>query len=151
MHHLSWSQEIKGLREELASRLNSNETLELIREKEEQIRELLEEGESLRLFNVFSETWQYSHWLGWLYWDKNIYCFILAESGSLLRVCLFTCFFWLGEKLSKQQLQHSNIIKKLRVKERESDAQITKQTKKLKEQEEELKHLQQVRDTAELC
>lgn len=56
MHHLSWSQEIKGLREELASRLNSNETLELIREKEEQIRELLEEGESLRLFNVFSET-----------------------------------------------------------------------------------------------
>lgn len=143
MQYLSCSQEIKGLREELASRLNSNETLELIREKEEQIRELLEEGESLRLFNVFSETWQYSQWL-----DKNIYCFILAESGSLLRVCLFTCFFWLGEKLSKQQLQHSNIIKKLRVKERESDAQITKQTKKLKEQEEELKHLQQVRDTA---
>uniref|UniRef100_A0A8C2BNS5 TATA element modulatory factor 1 n=1 Tax=Cyprinus carpio TaxID=7962 RepID=A0A8C2BNS5_CYPCA len=89
--------EIKGLREELASRLNSNETLELIREKEEQIRELLEEG----------------------------------------------------EKLSKQQLQHSNIIKKLRVKERESDAQITKQTKKLKEQEEELKHLQQVLDGKE--
>ncbi len=46
MHRLSLSQEIKGLREELASRLNSNETLELIREKEEQIRELLEEGES---------------------------------------------------------------------------------------------------------
>ncbi|XP_052465967.1 TATA element modulatory factor isoform X3 [Carassius gibelio] len=89
--------EIKGLREELASRLNSNETLELIKEKEEQIRELLEEG----------------------------------------------------EKLSKQQLQHSNIIKKLRVKERESDSQITKQTKKLKEQEEELKHLQQVLDSKE--
>ncbi|XP_059385302.1 TATA element modulatory factor-like isoform X3 [Carassius carassius] len=89
--------EIKGLREELASRLNSNETLELIKEKEEQIRELLEEG----------------------------------------------------EKLSKQQLQHSNIIKKLRVKERESDSQITKQTKKLKEQEEELKNLQQVLDCKE--
>ncbi|XP_026076693.1 TATA element modulatory factor-like isoform X3 [Carassius auratus] len=89
--------EIKGLREELASRLNSNETLELIKEKEEQIRELLEEG----------------------------------------------------EKLSKQQLQHTNIIKKLRVKERESDSQITKQTKKLKEQEEELKHLQQVLDSKE--
>ncbi|KAI7794980.1 putative TATA element modulatory factor [Triplophysa rosa] len=89
--------EIKGLREELASRLNSNETLELIKEKEEQIRELLEEG----------------------------------------------------EKLSKQQLQHSNIIKKLRVKEKECDAQITKQTRKLKEQEEELKHLQQVLDGKE--
>uniref|UniRef100_A0A671T4J9 TATA element modulatory factor-like n=1 Tax=Sinocyclocheilus anshuiensis TaxID=1608454 RepID=A0A671T4J9_9TELE len=89
--------EIKGLREELASRLDSNETLELIKEKEEQIRELLEEG----------------------------------------------------EKLSKLQLQHSNIIKKLRVKERESDSQITKQTKKLKEQEEELKHLQQVLDSKE--
>lgn len=51
----------------------------------------------------------------------------------------------LGEKLSKQQLQHSNIIKKLRVKEKESDTKITKQQKKIKEQEEELKHLQQVR------
>lgn len=49
-----------------------------------------------------------------------------------------------GEKLSKQQLQHSNLIKKLRVKERESDTKIFKQTKQLKEQEEELKHLQQV-------
>nr|XP_055040239.1 TATA element modulatory factor-like isoform X1 [Misgurnus anguillicaudatus] len=54
-----------------------------------------------------------------------------------------------GEKLSKQQLQHSNIIKKLRVKEKESDAQIIKQSKKLKEQEEELKHLQQVLDGKE--
>ncbi|XP_012696646.2 TATA element modulatory factor isoform X2 [Clupea harengus] len=89
--------EIKGLREDLASRLNSNETLELIREKEEQIRGLLDEG----------------------------------------------------EKLSKQQLQHSNLIKKLRVKERESDTKIFKQTKQLKEQEEELKHLQQVLDGKE--
>lgn len=51
----------------------------------------------------------------------------------------------LGEKLSKQQLQQSNIIKKLRVKEKESDNRITKQQKKIKEQEEELRHLQQVR------
>lgn len=49
---MSWSQEIKGLREELASRLNSSETLELIKEKEEQIRELLEEGECSRLLRV---------------------------------------------------------------------------------------------------
>lgn len=32
-----------------------------------------------------------------------------------------------GEKLSKQQLQHSNIIKKLRVKEKENDAVIKSQ------------------------
>ncbi|XP_062325656.1 TATA element modulatory factor [Osmerus eperlanus] len=54
-----------------------------------------------------------------------------------------------GEKLSKQQLQHSNIIKKLRVKEKEIEAKITNQNKKLKEQEEELKHLQQVLDGKE--
>uniref|UniRef100_A0A1A7YWI2 TATA element modulatory factor 1 n=1 Tax=Iconisemion striatum TaxID=60296 RepID=A0A1A7YWI2_9TELE len=54
-----------------------------------------------------------------------------------------------GEKLSKQQLQQSNIIKKLRVKEKESDAKITKQQKKVKDQEEELKHLQQVLDGKE--
>ncbi|XP_039971940.1 TATA element modulatory factor [Xiphias gladius] len=89
--------EIKGLREELSMRLNSSDTMEIIREKEEQIRGLLEEG----------------------------------------------------EKLSKQQLQHSNIIKKLRVKEKESDTKITKQHKKIKEQEEELKHLQQVLDGKE--
>ena len=47
--------------------------------------------------------------------------------------------------MSKQQLQHSNIIKKLRVKEKESDTKINKQQKKVKEQEEELRHLQQVR------
>lgn len=49
-----------------------------------------------------------------------------------------------GEKLSKQQLQHSNIIKKLRAKEKESDAKITKQSKRIREQEEEIRHLQQV-------
>uniref|UniRef100_A0A665U2T9 TATA element modulatory factor 1 TATA binding domain-containing protein n=1 Tax=Echeneis naucrates TaxID=173247 RepID=A0A665U2T9_ECHNA len=86
--------EIKGLREELSTRLNSSDTMEIIKEKEEQIRGLLEEG----------------------------------------------------EKLSKQQLQHSNIIKKLRVKEKESDSKIIKQQKKMKEFEEELKHLQQVAD-----
>lgn len=32
-----------------------------------------------------------------------------------------------GEKLSKQQLQHSNIIKKLRVKEKENDTLIKSQ------------------------
>lgn len=32
-----------------------------------------------------------------------------------------------GEKLSKQQLQHSNIIKKLRMKEKEADATIKSQ------------------------
>ncbi|XP_040059591.2 TATA element modulatory factor [Gasterosteus aculeatus] len=89
--------EIKGLREELSTRLHSSDTLEIIREKEEQIRGLLEEG----------------------------------------------------EKLSKQQLQHSNIIKKLRVKEKESDTRISKQQRKIKEQEEELRQLQEVLDGKE--
>lgn len=40
-------QEIKGLREELSTRFNSTETLELIREKEEQIKGLLEEGKDI--------------------------------------------------------------------------------------------------------
>lgn len=38
-------QEIKGLREELSTRLNSSDTMEIIKEKEEQIRGLLEEGQ----------------------------------------------------------------------------------------------------------
>uniref|UniRef100_A0A8C7ZP95 TATA element modulatory factor 1 n=1 Tax=Oryzias sinensis TaxID=183150 RepID=A0A8C7ZP95_9TELE len=54
-----------------------------------------------------------------------------------------------GEKLSKQQLQHSNIIKKLRVKEKESDSKIMKQQKKIKEQEDELRHLQEILDGKE--
>ncbi|KAK7916766.1 hypothetical protein WMY93_012527 [Mugilogobius chulae] len=54
-----------------------------------------------------------------------------------------------GEKLSKQQLQHSNIIKKLRAKEKESDSRIIKHEKKVKELEEELKILQQVLDGKE--
>ncbi|KAM8914739.1 TATA element modulatory factor [Spinachia spinachia] len=89
--------EIKGLREELSTRLHSSDTFEIIREKEEQIKGLLEEG----------------------------------------------------EKLSKQQLQHSNIIKKLRVKEKESDTRISKQQRKIKEQEEELRQLQEVLDGKE--
>lgn len=43
----SKQKEIKGLREELSTRLNSIDTMELIRDKEEQIRGLLEEGELL--------------------------------------------------------------------------------------------------------
>lgn len=49
-----------------------------------------------------------------------------------------------GEKLSKQQLQNSNIIKKLRAKEKERENTNTKQSKKIKELEEELQHLKQV-------
>lgn len=45
--HTLLLQEIKGLREELSTRFNSTETLELIREKEEQIRGLLEEGKDV--------------------------------------------------------------------------------------------------------
>lgn len=49
-----------------------------------------------------------------------------------------------GEKLSKQQLHSSNIIKKLRAKDKENENVIAKLNKKVKELEEELQHLKQV-------
>ncbi|XP_057278974.1 TATA element modulatory factor [Pezoporus wallicus] len=89
--------EMKTVKEELATRLNTNETAELLKEKEEQIKGLMEEG----------------------------------------------------EKLSKQQLHNSTVIKKLRAKEKERENINTKQTKKIKEMEEELQHLKQVLDGKE--
>uniref|UniRef100_A0A8B9PXY8 TATA element modulatory factor 1 n=1 Tax=Apteryx owenii TaxID=8824 RepID=A0A8B9PXY8_APTOW len=89
--------EVKNVKEELATRLNCNETAELLKEKDEQIKGLMEEG----------------------------------------------------EKLSKQQLHNSNIIKKLRAKEKERENTNTKQNKKIKEMEEELQHLKQVLDGKE--
>ncbi|KAM6177331.1 TATA element modulatory factor [Erethizon dorsatum] len=89
--------EIKTIKEELAIRLNSSETADLLKEKDEQIRGLMEEG----------------------------------------------------EKLSKQQLHNSNIIKKLRTKDKDNENIITKLNKKAKELEEELQHLKQVLDGKE--
>ncbi|NWX99997.1 TMF1 factor, partial [Nothoprocta ornata] len=89
--------EVKNVKEELATRLNCNETTELLKEKDEQIKGLMEEG----------------------------------------------------EKLSKQQLHNSNIIKKLRAKEKERENTNTKQNKKIKELEDELQHLKQVLDGKE--
>nr|XP_048713332.1 TATA element modulatory factor isoform X3 [Caretta caretta] len=89
--------EVKNVKEELATRLNCNETAELLKEKDEQIKGLMQEG----------------------------------------------------EKLSKQQLHNSNIIKKLRMKEKENENTNTKQSKKIKELEEELQHLKQVLDGKE--
>lgn len=67
------------------------------------------------------------------------------SSQFTLSLCVFLFSVRQGEKLSKTQLQHTNIIKKLRVKEKESEAKITKQQKKIKEQEDELKQLLQVK------
>ncbi|XP_040850724.1 TATA element modulatory factor isoform X1 [Ochotona curzoniae] len=89
--------EVKNIKEELATRLNSSQTADLLKEKDEQIRGLMEEG----------------------------------------------------EKLSKQQLHNSNIIKKLRAKDKENENTITKLNKKVKELEEELQHLKQVLDGKE--
>ncbi|XP_004483386.1 TATA element modulatory factor [Dasypus novemcinctus] len=89
--------EIKSIKEELATRLNSSETADLLKEKDEQIQGLMEEG----------------------------------------------------EKLSKQQLHNSNIIKKLRAKDKENENIIIKLNKKVKELEEELQHLKQVLDGKE--
>lgn len=49
-----------------------------------------------------------------------------------------------GEKLSKQQLHNSNIIKKLRAKDKENENTIAKLNKKVKDLEEDLQHLKQV-------
>ncbi|XP_026356991.2 TATA element modulatory factor [Ursus arctos] len=89
--------EIKSIKEELATRLNSSETSDLLKEKDEQIRGLMEEG----------------------------------------------------EKLSKQQLHNSNIIKKLRAKDKENENTIAKLNKKVKDLEEDLQHLKQVLDGKE--
>ncbi|KAM4651597.1 TATA element modulatory factor [Discoglossus pictus] len=89
--------ELKIIKEELATRLNSSETAEIMREKDEQIKGLLEEG----------------------------------------------------EKLSKQQLHNSNIIKKLRTREKEQEQAITKQAKKVRELEDELHLLKQTLDGKE--
>ncbi|XP_023366426.1 TATA element modulatory factor [Otolemur garnettii] len=89
--------EIKMIKEELATRLNTSETSDLLKEKDEQIQGLMEEG----------------------------------------------------EKLSKQQLHNSNIIKKLRAKDKDNENIIAKLNKKVKELEEELQHLKQVLDGKE--
>lgn len=39
-----FNQEVKNIKEELATRLNSSETADLMKEKDEQIRGLMEEG-----------------------------------------------------------------------------------------------------------
>ncbi|KAK3586049.1 hypothetical protein CHS0354_033172 [Potamilus streckersoni] len=54
-----------------------------------------------------------------------------------------------GEKLSKQQLQNSTIIKKLRTKEKENESVLTSQKKKLESQKEELEHLYKVLESKE--
>ncbi|XP_072028179.1 LOW QUALITY PROTEIN: uncharacterized protein [Amphiura filiformis] len=54
-----------------------------------------------------------------------------------------------GEKLSKQQLQNSNIIKKLRVKEKDNESLLKSQKKELDESLERLKHLEEVLDAKE--
>ncbi|XP_047390719.1 TATA element modulatory factor [Sciurus carolinensis] len=89
--------EVKNIKEELATRLNSSETADLLKEKDEQIQGLMEEG----------------------------------------------------EKLSKQQLHNSNIIKKLRSKDKDNENIIAKLNKKVKDLEEELQHLKQVLDGKE--
>lgn len=89
--------EMKTMKEELASRLNSSQTADLLKEKDEQIQGLMEEG----------------------------------------------------EKLSKQQLHNSNMIKKLRAKDKDNESVIAKLKKKAKELEEELQHLRQVLDGKE--
>uniref|UniRef100_UPI00358F950B TATA element modulatory factor n=1 Tax=Myxine glutinosa TaxID=7769 RepID=UPI00358F950B len=90
-------QELKQVKEQLSIRPNTIETAELLREKDEQIKGLLEEG----------------------------------------------------DKLSKQQLQNSTIIKKLRAKEKEHEALQTKQSKRVASLEEKLLDFQQMLEEKE--
>ena len=53
-------------------------------------------------------------------------CVCVCVCGCIW-VCSCFLFCWTGEKLSKQLLQNSNIIKKLRLKEKESDQQLATQ------------------------
>uniref|UniRef100_A0A8C4SYU4 TATA element modulatory factor 1 n=1 Tax=Erpetoichthys calabaricus TaxID=27687 RepID=A0A8C4SYU4_ERPCA len=87
--------ELKVVKEDLSTRLNSRETTEMVKEKEEQIRGLLEEGTGPSSFH------------------------------------------------------NSNIIKKLRAKEKRNETLISKQSKKVKDLEDELNHLQQVLECKE--
>ncbi|KAG8557089.1 hypothetical protein GDO81_018328 [Engystomops pustulosus] len=93
----SAKKDVKAMKEELATRLKSSETAEIMKEKDEQIKGLMEEG----------------------------------------------------EKLSKQQLHNSTIIKKLRTKEKEHEKTINKQSTKIRELEEELQLLKQTLDGKE--
>ncbi|XP_041473381.1 TATA element modulatory factor-like isoform X2 [Lytechinus variegatus] len=54
-----------------------------------------------------------------------------------------------GEKLSKQQLQNSNIIKKLRAKEKETDKLLKTQKEQLDQAETRVSHLEEVLDAKE--
>lgn len=56
------------MREELSTRLNASDTMEIIKEKEEQIRGLLEEGKTC-LWNMFffstaTNRWHNQHLVG---------------------------------------------------------------------------------------
>ncbi|NXC77110.1 TMF1 factor, partial [Anhinga anhinga] len=87
----------------------------------------------------------------WLFSEMNVYYFRTQLNFlRLAAICTsFMFIFFTGEKLSKQQLHNSNIIKKLRAKEKERENINTKQNKKIKELEEELQHLKQVLDGKE--
>lgn len=54
-------QEVKILKDEVATRLNSNETAELLKEKDDQIKGLMEEGESELTFHDDDVGKQASH------------------------------------------------------------------------------------------
>ncbi|XP_013402837.1 TATA element modulatory factor isoform X2 [Lingula anatina] len=90
--------QLTSAEEELKKKIRDRQTIQLMKEKDEQIAELLEEG----------------------------------------------------EKLSKQQLQSNNIIKKLRAKEKESESLIKSKKQKVEEQANEISHLKEVLDSKEV-
>lgn len=103
--HFSMLQEIKGLREELSTRLNSSDTMEIIKEKEEQIRDLLEEGKtnlcSRLLF--FTSTNPHSSTLDRLYSQENV----KHEASQRLGLAQYrSCFYYIPTTQNIAQIAH---------------------------------------------
>lgn len=66
-----FNQEIKSIKEELATRLNSSETSDLLKEKDEQIRGLMEEGVYLVNYEKYCNKWNACHIISCYFPIKN--------------------------------------------------------------------------------
>ncbi|XP_014774011.1 TATA element modulatory factor isoform X1 [Octopus bimaculoides] len=137
-NQLQQSEEIRET-EQADIHILTEEFTERLAESEKKIQTVLREKESLKkqLQKTIEENTQ----------NKSLdssYKEILDEKDNQIAELLHE-----GEKLSKQQLQSNNIIKKLRTKEKENDSLIASQKKKLEELKTESDDLKAVLDSNE--